>query len=154
MTGTFRSKPGASRVQASQSYQKAKANAQNYLKDSKKLAGLLDQATSKARGKSGGKLAAVWGSFSDCLRLIRAYATGRYKGASTKALLMIVAALLYFVMPADLIPDFLLGLGLIDDAALLAWTSQALSGELEQFKKWEQQNNSFQDVSNQNKDVG
>lgn len=153
MTGTFRSKPSASQVQASKSYHKAKVKAQSYLNDKKKLAGLVDQATSKAKGRSGGKLAAVWDSFSASLRMVKAYTTGKYKGASAKALLMIVAALLYFVMPTDLIPDFLLGLGLIDDAALLAWTLQALSGELEQFKSWEKESNQIQDETNQVKDA-
>ncbi|MDX1667779.1 MAG: YkvA family protein [Limnobacter sp.] len=137
MTGTFRSKPSASQVKASRSYKSAQAKAQNYINDKSKLAGLVEQASAKAKKKAGGRLAGVWDSFTSSLRLVKAYAGGRYKGASVKTLVMIVAALLYFVMPADLIPDFLLGLGLIDDAALLAWTLQTLSGELDQFKNWE-----------------
>lgn len=137
MTGTFRSKPSASRVKASKAYQTAMNRADSYLQDRRKLGQLIEEATTKAREKGGGKLNQVWDSFTASLRLLKAYGTGRYRGASGKTLALIVAALLYFVMPADLIPDFILGLGLVDDAALLAWMLQSISTEIDQFKNWE-----------------
>lgn len=135
MSGTFRNKPTASQIKASKAYESAKHKASGYLKDKEKLGQLLQQASDKAKAK--GKLGEVWASFSAAMRMVKAYANGSYRQASAKTLLLIVAALLYFVMPADLIPDFLFGLGLIDDAALLAWTLQTLSGEINQFQAWE-----------------
>jgi uncharacterized membrane protein YkvA (DUF1232 family) len=41
-------------------------------------------------------------------RLVSAYARGRYMAISFRALLAVVAALLYFVNPLDLVPDALL----------------------------------------------
>ena len=38
---------------------------------------------------------------------------------------MLVASVAYFVMPIDLIPDVVVGLGYVDDATLLAWTLQS-----------------------------
>lgn len=49
----------------------------------------------------------------------------------------LLAALAYFVMPADLIPDFLVGLGFTDDAAVLAAALRALSGHVRP-RHWEQ----------------
>lgn len=140
MTGTFRNKPSASRIKASKAYQTAANRADAYLKDRQKLGALVEEAAFKAREKGGGKLSQVWDSFTASLRLLKAYGSGRYKGASGKTLALIVAALLYFVMPADLIPDFILGLGLVDDAALLAWMLQSISSEIEQFQVWESAN--------------
>ena len=71
------------------------------------------------------------------VRLVRAYANGSYRQISAQALLTIVAALVYFVSPIDLIPDFILGLGLIDDAAVLAWTIKACAADLASFIAWE-----------------
>ena len=73
-----------------------------------------------------------------CLRLLRAYASGRYKNIPWASLLSIIAAVVYFVMPTDLIPDFLLGFGYIDDAALLSWIFTAVSSDVQNFLDWEQ----------------
>ena len=47
-----------------------------------------------------------------------------------------IAALFGVKRTADLIPDFLIGLGYIDDVALLAWTVRSISGELDKFAEW------------------
>lgn len=48
----------------------------------------------------------------------------------------IVAGLIYFVSPLDAIPDFIPGLGLVDDLAVLAWVMKTWGGELEAFRTW------------------
>ena len=120
----------------SKSYGRSKSKAADYLRDREKLTGLLDQATLKANGKKS-RLKDVWLSLMSFFRLVRAYATGTYRQISVPSLLMIVASLIYFVSPIDLIPDFILGLGLIDDAALLAWTIKTCAGDLARFMEWE-----------------
>lgn len=40
------------------------------------------------------------------------------------------AALAYFVLPADLVPDIVLGLGYTDDAAVLAAALKSLAGHI------------------------
>ncbi len=52
-------------------------------------------------------------------------ALDRRTPATAKAVLL--AALAYFVMPADLIPDFIVGLGFTDDMAVLLTAVRALS---------------------------
>jgi uncharacterized membrane protein YkvA (DUF1232 family) len=47
------------------------------------------------------------------------------------------AALLYWLMPLDLIPDPILALGFIDDAAILGWVLKRLSDDLAAFRAWE-----------------
>ncbi len=73
-------------------------------------------------------------------RLVSAYAKGQYRDVSIKTIMVVVAALLYFVNPIDLIPDMVLGVGLTDDLAILTWVIHSLKDELDLFAKWEQSN--------------
>ncbi|MBP9925955.1 MAG: DUF1232 domain-containing protein [Cyclobacteriaceae bacterium] len=74
-------------------------------------------------------------------RMLRAYATGKYQVRSFKFLVILIAAVIYFVNPIDIIPDFVLGIGLTDDLAILTWVFQAATHEIEAFAKWEQESN-------------
>lgn len=70
---------------------------------------------------------------------IRDVASGKYKGYKKAHLTLIVAAVLYVVSPLDVIPDFLIVAGLIDDAAIIAWAFNEMSKELSQYKKAKEQ---------------
>ena len=129
-------KQRAPRTLGSRSYGNSKAKAADYLQSKDKLAGLIDKASRKATGKQG-RLKDVWGSLLSFFRLVRAYVNGSYRQISTQSLLTIIAALVYFVSPIDLIPDFILGFGLIDDATVLAWTIRACAADLASFIAWE-----------------
>lgn len=66
--------------------------------------------------------------------LIKASLNGAFK-FSKKTMIYIVAALLYFINPFDLIPDFILGLGFLDDAAVLAFVLRSVRSEIKRYKK-------------------
>jgi len=51
---------------------------------------------------------------------VSVYYCARDPATPTRAKAMMLAALAYFVMPADVIPDVLVGVGFTDDAAVLA----------------------------------
>lgn len=123
------------RTRNSRVYIEALKRAQDYLNDPDKLDSLLNAARGKSKGKQG-PLGKIWGQFSLLLDLMKHYRTGEYRDVSTKSVMMVIAAMLYFVIPADLIPDILLGFGFVDDVALLAWTINSLDGELEKFRIW------------------
>lgn len=123
-------------VEDSASYTEAKNRASAYAEDPDKLNDLLDRATKKANARKG-RLAQVWDSLTACFRLLRAYATGQYRDIPWASLLSIIASVIYFVMPLDLIPDFLLAFGLIDDAALIGWILGSVKGDIEHFIEWE-----------------
>jgi uncharacterized membrane protein YkvA (DUF1232 family) len=74
-------------------------------------------------------------------RMLRAYATGKYQVQSLKFLIILIAAVIYFVNPIDIIPDFVFGIGFTDDLAILTWVFQAAAKEINAFAKWEQQKN-------------
>jgi uncharacterized membrane protein YkvA (DUF1232 family) len=48
------------------------------------------------------------------------------------------AALLYVLSPVDLVPDFIPGIGMIDDVVVLALLLQSLAQDLAAFRAWEQ----------------
>jgi uncharacterized membrane protein YkvA (DUF1232 family) len=50
----------------------------------------------------------------------------------------VAAAIVYFVVPFDGIPDFLFGWGLVDDAAVISYVVAQLSSELEAFDAWQE----------------
>ena len=70
-------------------------------------------------------------------RLVKAYALGHYREVPWKTLLLIVAAIVYFVNPLDLVPDLIPLTGLTDDFAVLLWVYNAVSNEIEKFLDWE-----------------
>ncbi|AGN78181.1 MULTISPECIES: YkvA family protein [Pseudomonas] len=68
--------------------------------------------------------------------LCLAWWRGEYRAISPKALVTIVAGLLYFVSPIDAIPDWLLGVGFLDDIAVLGWVLKTVADELARFRAW------------------
>lgn len=70
-------------------------------------------------------------------RLIKAYALGQYREVPWKTILLIVAAVVYFVNPLDLVPDLIPLTGLTDDFAVLLWVYNSVSNEIEKFLNWE-----------------
>lgn len=70
-------------------------------------------------------------------RLIKAYALGEYRDIPWKTILLIVAAVIYFVNPLDLVPDIIPLAGLTDDFAVLLWVYNTVSNEIERFMEWE-----------------
>lgn len=70
-------------------------------------------------------------------RMALAYGRGRYRTVPVKTMVSIVAALLYFLNPIDLIPDALFGLGFADDLAVLTWVYKSAEAELNAFLQWE-----------------
>ena len=86
-----------------------------------------------------GRPAALRGLLADVATLIRlaGAALGRRYRLPGRVLVTVLAALIYFVNPLDLIPDAILGVGLLDDAAVLGWVVSRLRKDLGAFRDWE-----------------
>ena len=81
-------------------------------------------------------------------RLLKAFATGKYKSIPARSILLITAAVIYFINPLDLIPDAIVAFGLTDDIAILTGVLNLVGDELEKFSHWEN-TNGIQDLANQ-----
>lgn len=75
------------------------------------------------------------------ISMIRAYVKKQYTEVPIGTILLAVAALIYVVNPWDLIPDYIIGVGLLDDAAVLAAVLQAIHMDLQKYKQWQKDNN-------------
>lgn len=80
----------------------------------------------------------LWTELPLLLRLLKAWKDGSYRGLSVRTLAFLIAALIYVLSPVDLLPDFIPGLGMIDDAAVLAFLLHSMAQDLAAFRVWEQ----------------
>ncbi|MCK5825168.1 MAG: DUF1232 domain-containing protein [Ichthyobacteriaceae bacterium] len=74
------------------------------------------------------------------IKLISSWVKGDYKNISNTTIATVIATILYFVNPIDIIPDFTPLIGYTDDATILLYVLSKLSDELEEFKKWNKLN--------------
>ncbi len=111
--------------------------AEQYLADKKRLAWLIKSVEKKAE-KNKAKIIAGWDDLKTLQRMLRASVNGSYKQVPWLSLLMLVAGLLYFLNPLDLIPDFILTIGFIDDVTVIGMLVHSLSSDLKAFREWEQ----------------
>ena len=125
------------RLLNSWAYKKARALVKSTMQSPERMLDLVANAQSKAGQDRGGKLAGVFDSITASFRLLKAYASGEYRQISLESMALIVASIIYFVMPFDVLPDFIVALGFVDDAALLAWTFTAVADDLVDFIGWE-----------------
>ena len=129
-------KVSGEKVEKSSFFKSARRRALEYIKNPGKLNSLLDRAWKKSDNQRH-RLAGVWESLQACLRMLRAWANGSYRGIPRDSLVAIAAAVIYFVMPLDMIPDFILSLGLIDDVALFGWVLSSVKNDIDLFIEWE-----------------
>jgi len=70
-------------------------------------------------------------------RLASAYASGKYRAVPWKTVMTVLAAIIYFLNPLDLVPDFIPLMGLTDDFGVLVWVYNSIHGEINKFLEWE-----------------
>lgn len=84
-----------------------------------------------------GPFAETWPYLMAMIRLIRDYTRAEYRDISETNLITIIAAVLYFVSPFDVIPDWVPVLGHIDDAFVISLALKSVRLDLDTFMAWE-----------------
>ena len=140
----------ASRVLNSIFFKSATKKASKYAMGSLALLELLREVLSKAKDVADKENKGVGQVLTDKLttlsRMVKAYVSGQYRIVPWPTILKIVAVLIYFVSPIDVIPDILPIIGLTDDLAIVLWLFRALHEDIENFEAWER-NQLFQDFN-------
>jgi uncharacterized membrane protein YkvA (DUF1232 family) len=67
------------------------------------------------------------------VELVVDYARGRYKQAPWRTIAAAILAIVYIINPLDIIPDFLPGVGWIDDIAILGLLMSGVSHDLKDY---------------------
>ncbi|GGM76336.1 hypothetical protein GCM10010967_04900 [Dyadobacter beijingensis] len=127
-----------SRILHSIFFKNAKGKAGRYARNSTRLFELLKEVIGKLQTVGVREnLSEFQTSVLILIRMVKAYASGEYKQLPWKSLVSIVAVLIYFVSPIDLIPDFLPVIGISDDVALVVWLVKTLGDDIRKFADWE-----------------
>jgi uncharacterized membrane protein YkvA (DUF1232 family) len=101
--------------------------------------------TAEAAGRWLGRRAPWWAKRApDALRskvrllwlVLRDYANGTYRRMPWRAVAALAAAVIYVLMPFDLVPDFLGPLGFTDDVLIVALTWGLVKRELRTYCEW------------------
>jgi len=116
-------------------FEQAKQKAATYLGDNKKLLRLVSVASNKAQ-RYYESLLASWESLHIFFRMIRASVFCKYN-APVGTVLAMVAAVIYFMSPFDLIPDNVPVFGLMDDVSVIGSVARANLKAVSNFRKWE-----------------
>jgi uncharacterized membrane protein YkvA (DUF1232 family) len=77
------------------------------------------------------------GNVSELYSIFKDTVNGHYSLDPTH-LAMIGGGLLYFILPADFIPDFMPFIGYIDDLAVLTTIMNSLKEELSEYRNWKE----------------
>jgi uncharacterized membrane protein YkvA (DUF1232 family) len=105
---------------------------------SKEALRLAASVFDKAR-KHQSDLKGVWADLQAMLRLVRAWARGEYRMVPWRTVAVAVAALLYVLDPLDAIPDWLPGIGFIDDVTMIGLLVGSIRSDLTRFVDWERE---------------
>ena len=70
------------------------------------------------------------------LSLVRDYWKGDYREVSIKSLIIFVLTSAYIISPVDLIPDYIIGFGQLDDLGILGLSLHFLEKDLLKYKEW------------------
>lgn len=127
-------------INSGKALEQYQSEAIKYMENPNLLSRMLDRAQQYlgetiARRVSG--IAALVRDVPLMIRLVRAWLCGSYRNMSYKNMLIIVAGLLYFLSPIDLVPDFLGVFGFLDDVAILGFVLSRMQAEIAQFRQWE-----------------
>ena len=112
--------------------------AERIISSDTKVSKLLDEVFLKI-GESSELFYKIQDSVIALARMLSSWVKGDYKNISTKSIIAVVAALIYFVNPLDLIPDFIPVIGQIDDIFVLGYLIKMLNKEIERFMAWEKE---------------
>lgn len=123
-------------------FERAQATAKQAFSNPEKLNHLLNSAREKILKlrHDNKEFDQVIMKLGTTIRMIRAYKNKSYTQVPWKSILMLTAGLVYFIMPFDLVPDFLPALGILDDASILLWIFATLRKDIEKFEAWEESN--------------
>lgn len=126
----------------SKSFQAAIKKAIGIASDPEKISDLIGSVADKMSDMDENKkrVSSFFDKIRTMLRMLRAYISGDYRQIPWKSLLMILGSLIYFMMPLDLIPDFIPITGFADDISIIFLVFGSINEDVENFLEFERSN--------------
>lgn len=121
--------------QAEEGFEKAKSKAKDLFEHPEQAKKLLEDAIHKA-GPASGALEKVWEELQLMFSLIKDWLSGAYREVPKGSIVAILAGLIYFISPIDVIPDFIPIAGYIDDVFVLGLVINQVRADLHKYKAW------------------
>jgi uncharacterized membrane protein YkvA (DUF1232 family) len=118
-----------------ENFKDSKKEAEKLIDDKEKTNKKLDEAFKKASANKG-KLEEVWNYLQLFFSISRDYINGNYREVPKGSIIAIIGALIYFLSPIDLIPDFIPVIGYIDDIFVLGLVFSQVKSDLEEYEIW------------------
>lgn len=97
---------------------------------------LRQQQRIEEKVKRSGRLARFSTDIRLMLSMLRDYWQGNYREIPWKSIAAVAGALFYVLNPLDVIPDLILGFGLIDDAGVVAACLALVEADLHRYAAW------------------
>jgi len=129
----------------SKSFQQALRKAAGIATNRDKISNLISSVSDKLSDMDENKkrVSDFFERIRTLLRMLRAYINGDYREIPWKSLLMIIGGLIYFLMPLDLIPDFIPVTGLADDISIIFLVFNMINEDIEAFLEFERTQGSY-----------
>ena len=119
-------------------FEKSRTEAEEMLngEDPDRIEALLRQLEEKLKGipRVGEKLSHV----PVLISLIRSYIRKEYPQLPLQSAIGILAGLIYVLSPVDLIPDAIPVIGMVDDAAVIAFVWKMVEADVAEYQAWRQ----------------
>jgi uncharacterized membrane protein YkvA (DUF1232 family) len=90
-----------------------------------------------ASGKYSSQISEFTVKIQSLARMLRCYAAREYIDVPWQTILLITAALVYFVSPFDAIADFIPLIGFTDDIAIISAVISSIIKDIDKFAAWE-----------------
>ena len=123
-------------TQQPRGFAQAQNQAESAARDKKKTKQLLHDALNKAY-RNRAQLKSVWEDLMAVCRMLKAWSKGDYQSVPWKTIVLSLATIIYFLNPFDVAPDFIPGIGYLDDAVVLGFVVNSIKKELDKFLRWE-----------------
>ena len=116
---------------------KSTEEAEQMIKDPEQTESTLKKALAKlSEVKSIGAIKELFDNVVLMISMVTDYIKGKYKVVPVGSIIAILAALIYFLSPIDFLPDFIPGIGYIDDAFVIAIVIKQAYSDMQEYKKW------------------
>ena len=128
--------PKIDEKKAKKELEKGYEKAQELLDDNEKMGKFLQQLEKKLKVIPEGTISMV----PTMASMLKSYVKKEYTKVPVKTIIALISALLYVVLPIDVIADYIPVVGYVDDAAVVAACLKLIGSDLNEYQQWKQEN--------------